>query len=57
MLVGHPYAGRLTGKEKSILVNMTKSSMKPKIILLIMKEHNEKNVTTIMQVYNARYSY
>jgi len=52
-LVGHPYAGRLTCSEKSMLMDMTDSAMIPKNILLTMKEHNEKIVTTIKQVYNA----
>ncbi|XP_068461555.1 PKS-NRPS hybrid synthetase cheA-like [Phaseolus vulgaris] len=56
-LVGHPYAGRFTCNEKSMLMDMTDSSVKPRNILLTMKEHNEKNVSTIKQVYNARYMY
>jgi len=36
---------------------MADSSMNPRNILLTMKEHNEKNVSTIKQVYNARYMY
>jgi len=56
-LVGHPCAGRLIGEEKFMLVNMTNNSMKTINILLTMKEHNEKNVMTIKQIYNARYSY
>ena len=56
-LVGHPYAGRFTCSEKSMLMDMTKSSVKPRNILLTIKEHNEKNVSTIKQVYNARYMY
>ncbi|KAL5142095.1 hypothetical protein HKD37_09G025334 [Glycine soja] len=40
-LVEHPY---------TMFVDMTKSKVKPKNILLTLKEHNEKNVTTIRQV-------
>ena len=36
---------------------MTDSTVKPKNIFLTVKEHNEKNVTIIKQVYNARYLY
>ena len=54
---GHPYAGRLNEKEKTLLGDMTKSLVKPKNILLTLKEHNENNVTTIKQVYNVRYAY
>ncbi|XP_014492146.1 uncharacterized protein LOC106754622 [Vigna radiata var. radiata] len=56
-LVGHPYAGRLNAIEQSILIDMTKSQVKPSNILLTLKEHNEDNVTTIKQIYSARYTY
>jgi len=52
-MVGHPYDGRLNVEEKVMVEDMTKTSMKPVNILLTMKERNEKNVTTIKQVYNA----
>jgi len=52
-MVGHPYAGRLSVEEKVMVEDMTKTSVKPKNILLTMKETNEKNVMTIKQVYNA----
>jgi len=51
-LVGHLYASRLTHNEKFTLVNMTQSSMKCRNILPTIKERNDKNVTTIKQVYN-----
>jgi len=57
VLVGHPYAGRFTSIEKSMLIKMTYSIVKSKNILLTMKEHNVKNMTTIKKVYNARYLY
>ncbi|XP_047156820.1 uncharacterized protein LOC124827744 [Vigna umbellata] len=56
-LVGHPLTGRLNAVEQSILVDMTNSQVKPSNILLTLKEHNEDNVTTINQIYNARYTY
>ncbi|XP_068483428.1 uncharacterized protein [Phaseolus vulgaris] len=56
-LVGHPYAGRFTCSEKSMLMDMTDSSVKPRNILLTLKKHNKKNVRTIKQVYNAQYMY
>ena len=56
-LVGHPYAGRLTKNEKTIITNMTKSMMKPRNILLTLKEHNVNSCTTIKQIYNARSAY
>jgi len=56
-LVGHPYAGRLTKDEKKIIANMTKPMVKPKNILLTLKEHNVNSCTTIKQIYNARSAY
>jgi len=52
-LVGQSYARRLSVEEKAMIEDMTKTSMKPRNILLTMKERNEKNVTTVKQVYNA----
>ncbi|KAH1225616.1 hypothetical protein GmHk_11G032466 [Glycine max] len=56
-LVGHPYTGQLTKDEKNIIVDMTKSMVKPRNILLTLKEHNVNNCTTIKQIYNARSAY
>ncbi|KAH1189928.1 hypothetical protein GmHk_20G057602 [Glycine max] len=56
-LVGHPYVGRLTKDEKKIIAEMTKSMVKPKNILLTLKEHNVNSCTTIKQFYNARSAY
>ena len=56
-LVGHPYAGRLTKVEKIIIADMTKSMVKPRNILLMLKEHNANSYTTIKQIYNARNVY
>ncbi|XP_028189106.1 uncharacterized protein LOC114375507 [Glycine soja] len=56
-LVGHPYAGRLTNDEKNIIADMTKSNVKPRNILLTLKEHNANSCTTIKQIYNARSAY
>ncbi|KAH1241928.1 PKS-NRPS hybrid synthetase [Glycine max] len=56
-LVGHPYAGRLSKYEKKIIADMTKSMVKPKYILLTLKEHNVNSCTTIKQIYNARSAY
>lgn len=36
-LMGHPYAGRLTAEEKATVGEMTKSMVKPRNILLILK--------------------
>ena len=56
-LVGHPYAGRLKNDEKNIIADMTKSNVKPRNILLTLKEHSANNCTTIKQIYNARSAY
>ena len=37
-----------------MLADMTKNMVKPKNILLKLKEHNDKNVTTIRQMYTAK---
>jgi len=56
-LVGHPHAGRLTKAEKTLIVDMTKSMVKPRNILLTLKEYNANSCTTIKQIYNARNAY
>ena len=56
-LVGHPYVGRLTKAEKTLIADMTKSMVKPRNILLTLKEHNANRCTTIKQIYNARSAY
>ncbi|KAH1249944.1 PKS-NRPS hybrid synthetase [Glycine max] len=53
-LVGHSYAGRLTKSKKTLIADMTKSMVKPRSILLTLKEHNANSYTTIKQIYNAR---
>ena len=45
-LVGHPYVGQLTKDEKNIIVDMTKSMVKPRNILQTLKEHNANSCTT-----------
>ncbi|XP_006579129.1 protein FAR1-RELATED SEQUENCE 5-like [Glycine max] len=56
-LIGHPYAGRLTKDEKIIVVDMTKSMVRPRNILLMLKEYNVNSYTMIKQIYNARNVY
>ena len=53
-LVGYLYAGRLAKAEKTLIADMTKSMVKPRNILLTLKEHNANSCTTIKQIYNAR---
>ena len=56
-LVGHPYVRRLTKNEKTIISDMTKSMVKPRNILLTLKELNVNSCTIIKQIYNARSAY
>jgi len=56
-LVEHPYAGRLTKDQKINIADMTKSMVKPRSIMLTLKEHNANSYTTIKQIYNARSAY
>jgi len=55
--VGHPYAGRLTKYEKIVVSDMMKSMVKPRNILLMLKEHNVNSYTTIKQIYNVKNAY
>ena len=56
-LVGHPYIGQLTKDEKIIITDMTNLIVKPRNILLTLKEHNANSFTTIKQIYNAKSAY
>ena len=56
-LVRHSYADQLIKDEKIIIANMTKSMVKPKNILLTLKEHNDNSYTTMKQICNARSAY
>ena len=56
-LVVYSYVGRLTTNDKFMLVDMTKTSMKSRDIFLTIKEHNDKNVTTVKQTYNVMIMY
>ena len=47
----------MTKAEKTLITDMTKSMMKPRNILLTLKEHNANSCTTIKQIYNARSAY
>jgi len=56
-LVGHPYADKLTEDVKTTHIDMTKTSAKPKNILLTLKEDNVKNMMMIKQIYNVMNTY
>ncbi len=53
-LEGHSYAGRLSEQETELLVDMSKSLVRPKDILSTLKERDALNVTTIKTIYNVR---
>ncbi|KAH1069348.1 hypothetical protein GYH30_006808 [Glycine max] len=55
--VRHPYVGRLTKDEKIVVVDMTKFMVKPRNILLTLKEHNANSYIIIKQIYNAKHAY
>ena len=52
-LEGHSFAGRLLDKEKTIMNDMTMSMFRPRNILMTIKQHDKKNVTTMKTIYNA----
>jgi len=54
---GHPYVDILRPDEHALVVDMTKSQLKPSNILFTLKENNENNVKIIKQFYNVRYTY
>lgn len=54
-LEGHSYAGRLSKEETSLVVDMSKSMVRPKEILVTLKQRDALNVTTMKTIYNARH--
>lgn len=54
---GHSFAGRLSMEEIGILIDLSKSQMKPKEILNTLKERDGLNCTTIKGIYNARHKH
>ncbi|KAM1005739.1 hypothetical protein ACFX1T_002602 [Malus domestica] len=51
---GRSYAGRLSEQETSLLIDLSKSLVRPKEILSTLKQRDELNATTIRTIYNAR---
>ncbi|XP_021801876.1 protein FAR1-RELATED SEQUENCE 5-like [Prunus avium] len=51
---GHSIVGRLSKEENALLVDMSKSLMKPKDILITLKVRDATNVSTMKTIYNAR---
>ncbi|XP_028104757.1 uncharacterized protein LOC114303807 [Camellia sinensis] len=54
-LQGHSYAGKLSTNEKSLLVDMSKSLVRPKEILITLKQRDALNMSTMKTVYNVRH--
>ncbi|XP_028055283.1 uncharacterized protein LOC114259463 [Camellia sinensis] len=54
-LEGHSYAGRLSKDEKALLMDMSKSMVRPKEILVTLKQRNAPNVSTLKTIYNVRH--
>lgn len=50
---GHYFVGRLSDGEFSLLKDMSKSNVRPKDILCVMKQRDALNTTTITAIYNA----
>jgi len=53
-LEDHLLVGRLTKKDKKIVVDLTRNFLEPKYILMNFKDKRKDNLTNIKQVCNAR---
>ncbi|XP_028053365.1 PKS-NRPS hybrid synthetase CHGG_01239-like [Camellia sinensis] len=51
----HSFAGRLSEEETSLLVDISKSMVRPKEILVTLKRKDALNVTTMKTIYNVRH--
>ncbi|CAL5337320.1 unnamed protein product [Camellia sinensis] len=54
-LEGHSYAGMLSKDEKALLMDMSKSMVRPKQILVTLKQRDALNVSTLKTIYNVRH--
>ncbi|CAL5326713.1 unnamed protein product [Camellia sinensis] len=54
-LEGHSYAGRLSKDEKALLMDMSTSMVRPKEILVTLKQRDALNVSTLKTIYNVRH--
>ncbi|XP_028067938.1 uncharacterized protein LOC114270615 [Camellia sinensis] len=52
---GHSFARRLSKEETSLLVDMSKSMVRPKQILVTLKRKDALNVTTMKTIYNVHH--
>lgn len=53
-LVGHPYAGILSKKEKKFIAELSISRVKPKDVLCGLKQRHEDNASTAKTIYNDK---
>ena len=53
-LEGHSYTGRLFKDKTSLLVDVSKSLVRPKDILSILKQRDVLNITIMKTIYNTR---
>ncbi|XP_062103776.1 uncharacterized protein LOC133814887 [Humulus lupulus] len=53
-LEGHLFARRMTKEETKIFVDTSKCNIMPREILVVIKEKNTHNVSTVRTIYNAR---
>ncbi|XP_034197134.1 uncharacterized protein LOC117612557 [Prunus dulcis] len=53
-LQGNSFVGRLSEEENALLVDMFKSLVKPRDILVTIKDRDVMNVSTMKTIYNAR---
>ena len=53
-LMGHPYAGRFSQKEKNFVGEMTVAGVKPRDILCELKERNKENKSTFRTMCIAK---
>ena len=56
-LEGHSYVRRLSEEELTVLIDMSKSLVKPRNILHTLKKRDLNNTTTMKTIYNARHKY
>ncbi|KAL7185342.1 hypothetical protein ACSBR2_027308 [Camellia fascicularis] len=56
-LEGYSYLGRLSHQENELLVDMSKSMVRPKDILVTLKQRKPSNVTTMKTIYNVRHRF
>lgn len=52
-LEGHSIVGRLNEEQEALLFDMTKYMIRPRNILMAIKEKNKNNVSTLKTIYNA----